>query len=56
MAENTAGTLDPRKLRRIQAIVTAKFAAKRSEEDKEDALWSRCKTALEQKCKALRAA
>ncbi len=52
MAENTTTQI---KENSIQVIVTAKFAAKRSEEDK-DALWSRCKMAIGQKCKALRAA
>ena len=55
MAQHTAGTLDAMKMERIKAIVLAKFGEKRSPEDKE-ALWARCKVAIGQKCKQLRAA
>ena len=59
MAESTpAGIggyqkLDPHKMERIRCLVMAKFGRKRSEEDKV-ALWSRCKTAIAQKCKSFR--
>ena len=55
MARNTAGTLDENKMKRIKAIVISKFGEKRGEADRE-ALWAKCKTAIGQKCKMLRAA
>ena len=54
MARNTAGTLDENKMKRIKAIVISKFGEKRGEADRE-ALWAKCKTAIGQKRKMLRA-
>ena len=54
MASNTAGSLDSSKMRTIKTIILAKFGAKKSEEEKED-IWARCKIAIGQKCKQLRA-
>ena len=48
-ADNT-DKLNKEKIRRL---IMAKFAQKRSEEDKL-VLWSRCKTAIQQKCQSLR--
>ena len=45
--------LNPAKMDKIRALVMAKFGRKRSEEDK-ILLWSRCKTAIGQKCKSFR--
>ena len=50
MANCTAGTLDPDRMRRIKEIILAKFDKKRSEADREE-LWSHCKVAIGQKCK-----
>ncbi len=53
MARNTAGTLDSGPMKKIKAIVLAKFGAKRSDADRE-AIWAKCKVAIGQKCKSLR--
>ncbi len=55
MATNTDGTLDPIKMNLIKAIVLSKFEGKKSKED-DEVIWARCKTAIGQKCKQLRAA
>lgn len=52
MAGSTFRMLDPTKLKRIKFIVISKFGAEKSKEDK-DALWRRCKIAINQTCKFL---
>ena len=55
MASNTAGTLDPLKMKSIKTIILSKFGVKKSEADRKD-LQAHCKIAIGQKCKQLRAA
>ena len=55
MCLHTASTLDTSRMKKIKAIVISKFGAKRSDADRE-VLWAKCKTAIGQKCKMLRAA
>ena len=54
MARTTAAHLDPAKMGQIKSLVLGKFGAKRSLADKEE-LWRKCRTAIGQKCKTLRA-
>ena len=54
MAETTASRLDPRKMEEIKGHVLSKCATKRSLGDREE-LWRKCRVAIGQKCKQLRA-
>ena len=52
MSLHTVSKLDTSQMKQIKAIV---FGAKQSDADRE-VLWTKCKTAIGQKCKMLRAA
>lgn len=53
MATNTVSTLDKELLKRIRGIILSRFGRKKSAADQE-VLWSRCRTALGQRCKNMR--
>jgi hypothetical protein len=53
MARSTLSTLDRDRLRRTKLIIIAKFGWEKSPADRE-VLWSRCRTALGQRCKNIR--
>ena len=50
MATNTVSTLDKELLKQIKGIILSRFGRKKSVVDQE-LLWSRCRTALGQRCK-----
>ena len=54
IAKTTAARLDPIQMEEIKHLIISKFAGNRSMADKED-LWRRCRVAIGQKCKLLRA-
>ena len=54
MSKTTAGQLEPTKMDEIKKLIVSKFAEKRSIADKEE-LWRKCRVAIGQKCKQLRA-
>ena len=55
MARNTLGAMEENKMKRTKATVISKFGEKCGEVDRE-AYWAKCKTAIGQKWKMLRAA
>ena len=54
MSRHTTATLEPDRMLQLKAIVLSKFAARRSEPDREH-LWGKWRIAIGQKCKSLRA-
>ena len=53
MATNTVSTLDQERLKQVKSIILSRFGRKKSVADQE-LLWSRCRTALGQRCKNMR--